>query len=71
MYASLLAGIIGLFYLLIGGLRLGVIVDFLSHPVIVGFTNAAALLTITSQVSKIFGVSAEKGSNYLITLYNL
>ncbi|MCD5375092.1 STAS domain-containing protein [Candidatus Gracilibacteria bacterium] len=70
-YASLIAFFTSLFYLLIGSLRLGVIVDFLSHPVIVGFTNAAALLTITSQASKIFGVSYEKGSNYFITLYNL
>ena len=34
-FASLLAFFIGIFYLLIGSLRMGVIVDFLSHPVIV------------------------------------
>ncbi|MDH5436902.1 MAG: SulP family inorganic anion transporter, partial [Gammaproteobacteria bacterium] len=31
-------------------------VNFLSHPVIVGFTNAAALVIGLSQLSKIFGV---------------
>jgi SulP family sulfate permease len=70
-YASLIAFFTALFYLLIWSLRLGVIVDFLSHPVIVWFTNAAALLTITSQASKIFWVSYEKWSNYFMTLYNL
>lgn len=71
LYASLLAFFTGLLYLLIWNLRLWIIVDFLSHPVIVWFTNAAALLTITSQLSKIFWVSSEKGSHYLETLYNL
>lgn len=70
-YAWLIAFFTALFYLLIGSLRLWVIVDFLSHPVIVGFTNAAAILTITSQASKIFGVSYEKWSNYIISLINL
>lgn len=70
-YASLIAFFTGMFYLLIWNLRLWVIVDFLSHPVIVGFTNAAALLTITSQLSKIFWVSPESSANYIMTLYNL
>ncbi|MDA9128989.1 sulfate permease [Candidatus Gracilibacteria bacterium] len=70
-FASLLAFFTAIVYLIIGTLRLGVIVDFLSHPVIVGFTNAAAILTITSQLGKIFGVSSEKGSSYIVTLYNL
>ncbi len=70
-FASLLAFFTACIYLLIWSLRLWVIVDFLSHPVIVWFTNAAAILTITSQLWKIFWVTAEKGSNYMITLYNL
>ena len=70
-FASLLAFFTACVYLIIWSLRLWVIVDFLSHPVIVGFTNAAAILTITSQLWKIFWVSSEKTSNYLLTLYNL
>ncbi|QFR39466.1 SulP family inorganic anion transporter [Candidatus Gracilibacteria bacterium 28_42_T64] len=70
-YASLLAFFIGVFYLLLGTLKLGVIVDFLSHPVIIGFTNAVAVITITSQLSKIIGASVEKGSNYLASLSNI
>ena len=55
--AMFLALLVGLFQLFLGVFRLGVIVNFLSHPVIVGFTNAAALVIGLSQLSKIFGVS--------------
>jgi len=70
-FASLLAFFTGCLYILIWNLRLWVIVDFLSHPVIVGFTNAAAILTITSQMWKIFGIQIEKWTNYIMQLYNL
>jgi len=49
--------IVGRFQFLLGFFKLGVIVNFLSHPVIVGFTNAAAMVIGLSQLSKIFGVS--------------
>lgn len=70
-YASLLALFIGLFYLLIWNLRLGVIVEFLSHPVIIGFTNAVALITIIKQLPKIFWVSLEKWLSYFETIQHL
>ena len=54
--AMLLTLIVGLFQFCLGFFKLGVIVNFLSHPVIVGFTNAAALVIGLSQLSKIFGV---------------
>ena len=43
-YAVLLALMVGIFQLALGVLRLGLIVNFLSHPVVNGFTNAAALI---------------------------
>ena len=60
-YALLLALMVGLFQLALGMFRLGVLLNFLSHPVILGFVNAAAIIIATSQLGKIFGVSAEKG----------
>ncbi|MDH5435549.1 MAG: sulfate permease [Gammaproteobacteria bacterium] len=54
--AMFMALIVGGFQLLLGLFRLGIVVNFLSHPVIVGFTNAAALVIGLSQLSKIFGV---------------
>lgn len=55
--AMFLALLVGLFQLFLGIFRLGIVVNFLSHPVIVGFTNAAALVIGLSQLSKIFGVT--------------
>jgi len=69
-YAIILALIVGLFQLALGVLRLGVLVNFLSHPVVIGFTNAAAIIIATSQLSKIFGVSVEKMPLHYQTVWN-
>lgn len=61
--AMLLAFMVGVFQFSLGALRLGAIVNFLSHPVIVGFTNAAALFIGLTQVSKIFGVEMPGGAS--------
>lgn len=63
-YSAMLALMIGLFQLSLGLLRLGVLVDFLSHPVVIGFTNAGALIIATSQLPKLFGVYPEKGEHH-------
>lgn len=57
VYSALLAIMIGVFQLSLGLLKLGVLVDFLSHPVVIGFTNAGALIIGTSQVPKLFGLN--------------
>jgi SulP family sulfate permease len=54
--AALLALLVGIFRLLLGVLRLGRIADYMSQPVIVGFTTAAAILIAGSQSDKAFGV---------------
>ncbi len=59
VYSALLALMIGVFQLSLGLLRMGVLVDFLSHPVVVGFTNAGALIIATSQVPKLFGLNVK------------
>ncbi|WP_020393912.1 SulP family inorganic anion transporter [Thiolinea disciformis] len=56
LYAALLALMIGIIQLTLGVLKLGVLVDFLSHPVVSGFTNAGALIIASSQVPKLFGL---------------
>ncbi|MCK5727385.1 MAG: sulfate permease [Thiotrichaceae bacterium] len=58
-YAAFLAIMVGAIQLSLGLFRLGVLVDFLSHPVIIGFTNAAALIIASSQISKLFGLTIE------------
>ena len=67
-YAILLALIVGLFQFLLGVLRLGLVVNFLSHPVVNGFTNAAALIIATSQLSKMFGVTVDNAEHHYETI---
>ena len=70
-YAIMLALMVGVFQLGLGLLRLGVLVNFLSHPVVVGFTNAAAIIIGTSQLGKLFGVTAEKADHTYETVFNI
>ncbi len=69
--AALLAIMVGIFQMLLGVLRLGILVDFLSHPVVVGFTNGAAIIIATSQLSKLFGVTVEKSEHHYETVWRV
>ncbi len=63
--AILLALMVGLIQLTLGIFKLGVVVNFLSHPVIAGFTNAAAIIIGLSQLNKLFGVSMGRSEYFL------
>lgn len=67
-YAILLALMVGLFQFSLGVLRLGLVVNFLSHPVVNGFTNAAAIIIASSQLSKMFGVYVDKAAHHYETI---
>jgi len=67
-YAVLLALMVGIFQLALGVLRLGLVVNFLSHPVVNGFTNAAAIIIATSQLSKLFGVYVDNAPHHYETI---
>ncbi len=60
----LLALIIGLIQLLLGFFRLGFLVNYLSHPVISGFTSAAAVMIGISQLKHLLGI--DLGNSKLI-----
>ncbi|MDP6776823.1 MAG: SulP family inorganic anion transporter, partial [Candidatus Latescibacteria bacterium] len=70
-YAMLLALLVGGLQFLLGLLRLGMLVNFLSHPVVNGFTNAAALIIASSQLSKFFGVTVDSAEHYYQTIWNV
>ena len=53
-----LAALSGLILIAMGVLRLGFLVNFLSHPVISGFVTASGILIAISQLKHIFGVEA-------------
>jgi len=67
-YSIVLALVVGIFQFSLGVLRLGMIVNFLSHPVINGFTNAAAIIIASSQFSKFFGVYVDKAPHHYETM---
>ncbi len=67
-YAILLSLLVGLFQFALGILRLGLVVNLLSHPVIVGFTNAAAVIIGTSQLARLMGIRIERGEHYYQTM---
>ncbi|MDN5217149.1 solute carrier family 26 protein [Fulvivirgaceae bacterium BMA12] len=64
MLAVLLALMVGMMQFLLGVFRLGFLVNFLSHPVISGFTSAAALIIGLSQLKHLLGLSIPR-SNYI------
>ncbi len=70
-YAVFLALVVGLFQFLLGVLRLGLVVNFLSHPVVNGFTNAAAIIIASSQLSKMFGVYVDKATHHYETIWRV
>ena len=70
-YAILLALMVGIVQLSLGILRLGILVNFLSHPVVIGFTNAAAIIIASSQLAKLFGVSVDKAAHHYETIYRI
>ncbi|HDP88520.1 MAG TPA: STAS domain-containing protein [Thioalkalivibrio sp.] len=67
----MLALMVGILRLILGVFRLGAIVNLLSSPVIVGFTNAAALIIGLSQLSKVIGVPFPRTDNYLADLWRV
>jgi len=67
----MLALMVGVLRLLLGLLRMGILVNFLSSPVIVGFTNAAALIIGLSQLSKILNVPFPRTDNFVSDLWTV
>jgi SulP family sulfate permease len=67
-YAIMLALMVGAFQFALGVLRLGLVVNFLSHPVVNGFTNAAAIIIASSQLSKMFGVYVDSAAHHYGTI---
>jgi SulP family sulfate permease len=62
---TFLAGII---QLALGLGRMGTLVNFVSHVVLVGFTAGAAILIIESQLKHLLGLSIESGKSFAATV---
>ncbi len=57
----------GVYQLAFGLARLGSLVNFVSHTVVIGFTAGAAILIVTSQVKHILGLEIPRGESFLHT----
>ncbi len=55
--------LVGVIQLVLGLLRLGALVNFVSHTVVVGFTSGAAVLIAISQARNFFGIEIERGAS--------
>jgi SulP family sulfate permease len=55
-YVLLLALMIGVIQALLGFLKVGFLVKYISHAVISGFTSAAAIIIALSQINNLFGI---------------
>lgn len=62
--AIMVSVMVGLFQFILGVARFGFLVNFLSHPVLSGFTSAAALIIGLSQLKHLLGVDIPR-SNYI------
>lgn len=69
--AIFLALLMGSIQLLLGLFRMGFLVNFLSKPVISGFTSAAAIIIGLSQLKHILGVTIEGSSQIHVLLQNV
>jgi SulP family sulfate permease len=58
----------GVLMLAMGLARLGVLVNFISHSVVTGFTVGAAVLIAASQLKNFFGVAAPASASFIETL---
>lgn len=63
-FAALLAGLVAVIQIALGLLRAGFLVNFLSRPVLSGFTSAAALTIALSQVDTLLGFSTAGSSRF-------
>lgn len=66
--ALTLTFMVGVIELVLGIARMGTIVNFISHSVVVGFTTGAAILIAAKQLKNFFGVSIPRGGNLFVTL---
>jgi len=72
-FAILLAFMMGVLQVLFGIFKLGFLVNFLSRPVISGFTSAAALIIALSQLKNLLGVNLQRGNKIhelIVDVYN-
>jgi sulfate permease, SulP family len=62
---------VGIFQLALGVARMGAVVNFISHTVVIGFTSGAAVLIAASQIRSFFGIDIPRGVPFYEILHQL
>lgn len=68
-YVLTMTLLVGLIQLAMGLARMGTLVNFISHTVVIGFTAGAAILIISSQIKNFFGIDIPRGSSFYETIH--
>jgi SulP family sulfate permease len=69
--ALFMAILVGVVQIVMGMARLGSLLNFVSHAVLLGFTAGAAVLIAFKQLPGLFGLDIEKSSVFLVSLYRI
>ncbi len=69
--ALLLTLMVGVIQFSLGALKLGTIVNFVSHPVILGFMNAAAIIIVLSQIDLLLGIPKGRSDSFLADVWEM
>ena len=69
--ALLLTLMVGVIQFSLGALKLGTIVNFVSHPVILGFMNAAAIIIALSQLDLLLGIPKGRSGWFLFDVWEM
>lgn len=69
--ALTLTMMVGLIQLFMGLARLGSLINFISHSVVIGFTAGAAILIAASQLKHFFGIDVPRGGHLHHTLHKV
>lgn len=63
--------LVGVFQLILGLARMGALVNFISHTVVIGFTAGAAILIGASQIRSFFGINIPRGTPFYEIIHQL
>ena len=70
-YVTLLALLSGIFQLGFGVARAGILLSLVSHPVLMGFINAGALIIAMSQLPALLGISTRESGHLLADTWHV
>jgi SulP family sulfate permease len=69
--ALLLSLMVGIIQFTLGAVKLGTIVNFVSHPVILGFMNAASVIIFLSQLDMLLGIPKGRSDSFLYDIWEM